>query len=291
MKKGKKPRLPSRAGMLLARLPAPRWLYPLYLSRQLYLKEDTLCLPALPEALDGLRIAYASDIHYGAYLGRERLTQLADRLNALQADVMILGGDYGENSQTTLDFWRDVPDLQAKLAVCAVMGNHDLSHMNAAGIAKAMRLRGVTPLINGALSLRRNGCRFALCATDDPVMGAPDYARMARQAAGEPFVIYAPHSPDALKDAYAVSEKPFFDLALCGHTHGGQIAFFGFAPRISSLHGLRYGNRYRAGIVREKGVTVLISNGVGASWLPLRLGAPPQYHLITLRKDGSHEKR
>ena len=90
MKKGKKPRMPSRAGLLLARLPAPRWLYPLYLSRQLYLKEDMLCLPALPEALDGLRIAYASDIHYGAYLGRERLTQLADRLNISKVWYMTL---------------------------------------------------------------------------------------------------------------------------------------------------------------------------------------------------------
>ena len=290
MRKGKTPRMPSRMGRLLARLPAPRWLYPLYLPRQLYLKEDTLCLPALPDALDGLRIAYASDIHYGAFFDRDRLTALAEKLNALQADVMILGGDYGENGQTSLDFWRDVPDLRAKLAVCAVMGNHDLSHANAAQIAKAMRLRGVTPLVNDAVFLRRSGCRFALCATDDPAMGHPEYARVAARVAGAPFVIYAPHSPDALKDAYALSETPFFDLALCGHTHGGQIAVFGFAPRVSSLHGLRYGNRYRAGIVREKGVTVLISTGVGASWLPVRLGAPPQYHLITLRKDGSHEK-
>lgn len=284
MPTGRKPKRPSRLGRLLTRLPAPRILYPLYLARQLYLNACDLPLPALPAAISGLRIAYASDIHYGKYLDRRRLADLAEKLNALDADLMILGGDYGEDSAASLAFWREIPDLRARLGVYAVPGNHDLTDLSAAQLGKAMRSRGAVPLINQTVTLRHNGCRFALCSTDDPSMGYPDYERVARQAAAEPFVIYAPHSPDALRDAYAAADPPFFDLALCGHTHGGQIALLGVAPRVSSIHGWRYGNRYRSGLIREKGVAVFISNGVGASWLPMRLGVPPQYHLFTLKR-------
>ena len=283
-KKRRSPRVPKKFGILISRIPAVKPLYPLYLARQLFLDERTLSLPRLPEGLDGLRIAYASDVHYGKYLDRKRLCALTDALNALEADLMILGGDYGEDAECTLAFWRDIPDLKAKLGVCGVIGNHDLRGANTAQISQAMRRRGVTPLVNGLITLKRSGCRFAVCATDDAAMGCPDYSRVAKRAAQEPFVIYAPHSPDALAEAYTVSEKPFFDLALCGHTHGGQIAVFGVAPRVSSLLGWRYGNRYRSGVLCERGVTVFISNGVGTSWLPVRLGAKPQYHLITLKR-------
>ena len=36
----------------------------------------------------------------------------------------------------------------------------------------------------------------------------------------------------------------------------------------------------------EKGVPIIISNGVGTSWLSIRFGAPAQYHLITLKSSG-----
>ena len=80
--------------------------------------------------------------------------------------------------------------------------------------------------------------------------------------------------------------ETFYDLALCGHTHGGQVTFFGFAPYASSLYGLRYGQAYLTGEMEEDdGVHVVISNGVGTTWMPLRFGAPAQYHLITLRRE------
>lgn len=287
----KKPKKPTRLGIFLSRLPAVRGLYPLYLARQLYLNACELALPSLPDAISGLRIAYASDIHYGRYLEKARLIDLAEKLNALDADLMILGGDYGEDSEHSLAFWREIPDLRARLGVFAVPGNHDLTDLTAQQLGKAMGKRGVIPLINSVQRLSHRGARFALCSTDDVYEGHPEPEKVAHQAAGAGFVIYAPHSPDALKAAYALSEKPFFDLALCGHTHGGQVALFGVGLATSSHMGLRYGAHYRSGVIREKGVTVFVSNGVGTTWLPLRLGVEPQYHLITLRKAAdAHEK-
>lgn len=290
MKKEKNPRRSNPLGRLLMHLPSSRLFYPVYLSRQLYLQEYQVTLDRLPRALDGLRIAYASDMHYGAYFDRDRAVDLAERLNALDADLMILGGDYGEGGLESREFWQILPPLRARLGVIAVLGNHDRFKGSAQQLCRLIKQHGATPLVNDTLRFTYHDTSFAVCATDDLYRGSPDYARVARQAAAERFVIYAPHSPDALKAAYALSEKPFFDLALCGHTHGGQVAVLGVGLATSSRLGWRYGHHYRTGLIRERGAAVIVSNGVGSTWLPLRLGVPPQYHLITLKRTESSEQ-
>lgn len=284
MEKKGKTHAPSAVGAWLSRLPAPRFLYPLYLARQLYLDQRELELDSLPDALDGLRIAYVSDIHFGRFLSEERVRALTERVSALDADLLILGGDYGDGPIAFERFWRIVPPLHARYGVCGVLGNHDRMDGGLKTLVDAMRGRGVVPLVNDTLSVEINGARLAICGPDDCYHGSPDYRRLARQAKGADLVIFAPHSPDALADAYGVSSRPFFQLALCGHMHGGQIAPFGLNLHTASRRGRRYGARYRTGILHEKGVTVVISNGVGTTWMPLRMGAKPQYHLFTLRK-------
>lgn len=277
------PHKPSRLGRYLAGIRDSRWLPPLHAARQLRLCEHEILSYDVPREMNGLRIAYASDIHYGALLDEQRVRDLVQKINALDAELVILGGDYGEDAEHTRAFWQLRPGFRAKIAVCGVLGNHDRAQGDADELAALMYDNGVTPLVNNALFVQIGDKRLAVCATDDYNHGDPDFADVAAQVQSADYVIYAPHSPDALEDACHVGNEPFYHLALCGHTHGGQIALFGFAPYTASRHGLRYGNHYRSGEIEENGTVVLISNGVGTTWLPLRLGAPAQYHLIELR--------
>ncbi|HUM61301.1 MAG TPA: metallophosphoesterase, partial [Clostridia bacterium] len=66
---------------------------------------------------------------------------------------------------------------------------------------------------------------------------------------------------------------------ICGHTHGGQIVFFGRSLHSSS----EYGDRYRSGWYREQGADILVSEGVGTSILPMRVGTRSQIHRLILR--------
>ena len=43
------------------------------------------------------------------------------------------------------------------------------------------------------------------------------------------------------------------------------------------------GSRYLSGWLEENRASLLISNGIGTSNAPVRLFAPPQIHLITLK--------
>lgn len=278
----KKAGKPSRLGKWMALLPAGcALLYPLYLAMQLQLTEETYKNAALPRAFHGMKIAYVSDIHWGTFFSDERLEKLIEQVNALEADLIVLGGDYAEDADGALTFWQRKPVFRAKTATLAVLGNHDrtLPESHLPRIQRAMRQCGVIPLVNDVWMLEKDGRTMAFSGIDDYYNGHPDLRKVARLSQKADFSVFLPHTPDVLPDVYKLSDPPFFHLALCGHTHGGQVSLLGWAP-VSSSH---LGSRYLSGWYRENGADILISNGVGTSVMPVRFGAKPQIHLITLQ--------
>lgn len=277
----KRAKMPSRLGRFLALLPAGcALLYPLYLATRLDLCEHTYQNSKIPAVFEGLRIAYISDIHYGTFLNDQRLNDLIGRVNALEPDLILLGGDYAENSDGALQFWQKKPAFQPRIATLAVFGNHDrtLPEENFLPIQKAMKAAGVIPLVNDVYLLEKEGNTIAFAGIDDYYNGYPDPERLSQLSQDADFIVFLPHTPDVFPELFSLPQPPFFDLALCGHTHGGQVVFFGYAPKTST----DCGNRYRSGWYHENGTDILVSNGVGTSDLPVRLGARPQFHLLTL---------
>lgn len=256
-------------------------LYPFWLSAQLKQVDENRRFHGLPDDLDGLVIGYASDIHYGPLFDRKRAESLADALNAMDADILLLGGDYGEDTRTALKFLDILPPLWAKYGVYAALGNHD--HMGSESefgkLLDALNRAGYNPLMNAAHTIPIGSATLCICATDDIKRGVPRFEPILQEAAAADFTLYAPHSPDVLPVAIHQAGLRF-DLALAGHTHGGQLVFFGRSLHSSS----RYGDRYRTGWMQVDGREVIVSNGVGTSLLPMRIGAPAQIHRITLRK-------
>ncbi len=58
---------------------------------------------------------------------------------------------------------------------------------------------------------------------------------------------------------------------LSGHTHGGQLSLFGFAPLRPNGSG-----RYVSGWYRDGAIALYVSRGLGVSILPVRIGVVPE---------------
>ncbi len=264
---------------VLKRIPTDqRWLRPFYQATRLQTREEAYASAKLPAAFSGLTLTYASDIHYGSYMDSARALEVAHLIAGLGSDLILLGGDYGEDALTAEAFFDLIPPFPADTPVLAAIGNHD--HMgrgaNITRLKDKMRAKGITPLRNETWRMVREGKTMAFCAPDDILAGFPNFRPLIEETRDADFVVFMPHSPDLIPVA---REAGFaFDLALCGHTHGGQIA-----PRGRSLHASsRYGDRYRMGWVRENGADIFVSCGVGTSVLPMRIGTLPEIHRITL---------
>src|SRR5262247_4640886 len=89
--------------------------------------DATLPVSGLPNALDGLRIGFVTDIHHSAMVPAEDIRTAVDLVTAARPDLIVLGGDYVTWGDRT--FVGPVAELLAPLTapngVFAILGNHD----------------------------------------------------------------------------------------------------------------------------------------------------------------------
>lgn len=260
--------------------------YPFYEARNLQVEQKTLLIEYLPADLNNLRIVFVSDIHAGAMFSRQQVWNLIQRINTLNPDIVLLGGDYAEDSEGAIRFFQEMPSINARYLVAGVAGNHDRTQpeTNLGRLTSAMLAANVIPLVNKTTSVKIGSGIVTVAGIDDPDNGHPDIQSVSQMTSGDEFVIFLSHSPAIIPEAHNATNREgrsrWFNLALCGHTHGGQVTLLG-NPLIPEF--LKVERRYLSGWIEENRVPILTSNGVGTAYLPVRLFAPPQIHLITLK--------
>jgi uncharacterized protein len=258
----------------LDRLPGMRWLH-----RRIHrhLELTPLALPLRPGAhgLDGLRIAFVSDVHAGSYCNEDDLVRLFDRVQAMEPDLVLFGGDLiNTRDREILLFQRPLRRLRPRYGMFAVPGNHDHFFGPDIGLWRTfLEEQGVRVLMNRGCRIEHGGSSLWLCGVDDLTEGTPDLAAaLAGRRPGETAVLLS-HHPDFFFEAAAVD----IDLQLSGHTHGGQVRIAGWAP----IHHSRFD--YERGWFSENDCRLYVSRGAGVTVLPLRIDAAPEIPIVTLR--------
>jgi predicted MPP superfamily phosphohydrolase len=229
-----------------------------------------------------------------------RIDSIVAQCNASEADVIVLLGDYtaGHRYMTrqvhSPEWSRALANLTAPLGVYAIMGNHDwwedrtaqrLGHGPVFGRV-ALEAVGIRVLENDAVRLSLRGSSFWLAGLASQLAllpgarwgrtrmtGLHDLPGTLAKVDDEAPVILLAHEPDIFPEVPAR-----VSLTLSGHTHGGQLRFFGHSPVVPS----RYGNRYAYGHVIENGRNMIVSGGLGCSIMPVRFGVPPEINVIEI---------
>jgi len=256
--------------------------YSLVEARLMRVVADEIASPNLPRELDGTRLVFVADVHAGPFFRHRSMERLVEKVNALEPDVLVLGGDYvGGRLDGAEVFYPAARGFEARLGKVAVLGNHDVwegEEEAREGLADA----GFHVLDNESVTLESpEGGALTVAGVADLYTGRPDAARAARGIAEDDFAVLVSHNPDVFATQLPETAESW-DLALAGHTHAGQLTFFGIvAPIVPSAHG----QRYRSGWVTEHDTPILVSNGVGSVALPMRVFARPEIHVITLRSE------
>lgn len=221
-----------------------------------------------------LRIAFASDFHAGGMTDDRRLAEACEALAEMKPDVLLLGGDFV--SVRGADVRRIAPllaDIPAPLGKFGVLGNHDL-RANYGLIVSELERAGIRMITNDHIRLGGPFADISVCGLDDATYGAPR-ADLAFAGATETRIVLM-HSPEGLA---ALGDRDF-DLALCGHTHGGQIRPPWGGPIVvpgGPLNRQYFGGCYDVGCSSPR--ALLVSHGVGCSAVPVRVFAAPEVHL------------
>jgi predicted MPP superfamily phosphohydrolase len=229
----------------------------------------TIELPEGPPRSRPLRIAYASDFHAGPATHPALLAAACAALRDAQPDLLLLGGDFVGIDAAAIDALAPLfSEIPAPLGRFAVLGNHDW-WSSPEHILNALTAAGVSVLINRNVRLPPPFDRVWICGLDDCCGGTPDAEAALAGAAGKRVILM--HSPSNLLDL----GRRRFDLALCGHTHGGQIALPGGIPLVVPKGPLS--RRYSRGRYDlDTGGTLIVSVGLGCTLLPFRAFAHPE---------------
>jgi predicted MPP superfamily phosphohydrolase len=229
-----------------------------------------------------LRILQISDLHVERITPRER-QMLAD-VDALQPDLIVLTGDYINedymgDARAMQDARQVMSRLHAPYGVYAVIGTVDHPEIMAAvftGLDIHVLDDRVEPvsLPGGSLYL------LGVTDTDDWDRDRTMLSSLMKTIPPDAYSLLLYHSPDLI-EAASVSGV---DLALAGHTHGGQVRlpFYGAVITFS-----RFGKKYEMGRYQVGATTLYVSRGIGMEGLNLpraRFLCPPELVLVELGK-------
>lgn len=263
------------------RLPAGRWLHA-RAQRSLEVHHVEIELRRGEVGLDGLTIAFLSDLHAGSCMDADDLARIFERVMRLSPDLVCLGGDLINTREREIEFFaQPLQILRPPLGVFAVPGNHD--HFFGAGIDRwreRLASFGVRVLCNEGVCLARDGASLFLSGVDDLTEATPDLATALAGWNGSDPVVLLSHHPDFFFEAAAVG----VDLTLSGHTHGGQVKVFGKAICHSQFGWLQ-------GRQQAAGQLLYVSRGVGTTVLPIRYNAPPEVPVLRLWTPGRGPSR
>jgi predicted MPP superfamily phosphohydrolase len=257
-----------------------RGLYPRMLGRvpgnqvfKLALDTKRLLIPRLPEKLAGLRIAHISDLHVTGRIGPEWYLNVANEVNRLQADVIVITGDLVEIEAYRDWLYESLALLRAQYGVYFILGNHDF-YIDSDRTVDDLMARGLIYVGGNSLTAEWHDCPVLIAGNEAP-WGSRLPELSARSNSTEaPFRLLLTHSPDQFDWACASDG----DLVVAGHAHGGQVCF----PILGAVAAPSlYGTRFAAGTFRRGNTVMHVTRGI-AGETPLRWRCPPEIALLEL---------
>lgn len=225
-----------------------------------------------------------------------KLELIKRRTQALGADMIVFLGDL-PGGRSNADQIAGIPPgaaalsgLQAPLGCFAILGNHDWHGDPAAqarrgppvAAAGYLEQAGFEVLQNRALRPGRTDVWLAGLDSQQALKfpgmrkreGRDDLPATLAQTSGDDPVILLAHEPDI----FATLADPRIVLTLSGHMHAGQVRLMGRALYAPS----RFGTRYDYGHFEQDGRHLIVSAGLGASTIPLRIGTIPEITLVEI---------
>jgi uncharacterized protein len=250
-------------------------------------------VPDLPAGWEGGRIAILAEPRVGSWRGNTGVLAAALRRVAAERPVAVLMiGSFLSAGQSAEPLERPLAELRG-IPAFAVLGPRDVrTDSIEARVVRALSQSNVRVLRNARAPLGRGNDTIDVGGLDPDLATDPDWRRaqvLAALSGGRSMPILLSHHP-----ALAVgAPEGAFPLIVAGNTFCGTVEAPG-TPRLSWYReeGLQL-QHYQLGemerLFRVRGNTLFLTCGIGFGYLPMRVGAPPEIVMVTLRRPGEVE--
>ncbi len=235
-----------------------------------------------PKIKENSRVVMISDLHIDTDVKLEYVTNIVNKINSLNPDVIVLVGDIIDNTPTRLTFHvEELKKLKATYGVYLALGNHE-HYVGALDWIIKFAQMGFNVVGNYGQKIEKTGLYIAgipdiNASTSDKIKISVPNA--IHDASKDDYVIMLSHTP---KIAEGMT-KDNIDLVLSGHTHGGQIFPFHYFVKQANDGRL-------AGFYDVEGIKMYISRGV-RYWGPqIRVLAPSEITVFDFKTEKKDAK-
>lgn len=250
----------------------------------------TICSDKLRADAAPLTVVQISDWHNAPYADR-----LLTEITKLSPDIIAVTGDLVDSRHPDLESAMRMMERARKIApVGYVPGNHESQSVECyRELELRLRAADVMLLDERPEMLEINGQRVRLLGVKDPTFDPRSFSEGTDAVLRESlenlrydsrdgtFTLLLSHRPASSPDMLEAYAKTGTDLVLTGHAHGGQIRIPFVGGLLAPDQGLF--PKYTAGMFRQGDTRMVVSRGLGASVIPIRVNNRPELVVVRLK--------
>jgi hypothetical protein len=265
------PGLPAiKIGLRLLILAVAVSIYGFFHARNIKVKQIQVTIPNLPEAWEGRRVIWISDIHLGQLHSHRFAGRIVKKVNAMPHHMIFIGGDLfdGTGAPDINELVAPFRSLSAPLGSYFITGNHE-EFGDSSKFIMAVKSCGIKVIQDELVDI------------DGVQLIGVDYRNASTAGGFEKILaglkidtskpsILLKHEPKHLE----VAERAGISLQISGHTHLGQQWPLGYLAQMIY-------KGYAYGLKNLKSMQVFTSSGVGTWGPPLRVGTDSEIVVFT----------
>lgn len=256
-------------------------LYGIFNARNIKVNEYSVTVNKSCGSDKHLKAVLVADLHMGYAIGVDHITNMVEKINQQDADIVIIAGDIFDNSYDGMDdpegIKAQLKSIKSKYGVYAVYGNHDIDEKILMGFTfdwggKQLHSEKMTnfmkecniKLINDE-SVLINDEFYLVGRRDTDKPGTEDGSRaeiseLTKDLDKTKPIFVLSHEPDELQKTADAGA----DIDFSGHTHDGQL----FPGNLTI--GLFWENP--CGMIKKDNMYSIVTSGVGVYGTFMRVG-------------------
>lgn len=256
-------------------------LYGIFNARNIKVNEYNVTVNKSCGSDKHLKAVLVADLHMGYAIGVDHITNMVEKINQQDADIVIIAGDIFDNSYDGMDdpegIKAQLKSIKSKYGVYAVYGNHDIDEKILMGFTFDW---GGKQLHNEKMTNFMKECNIKLI-NDESVLINDEFYLVGRRDTDKPGTEDGTRTEiseltkdlDKTKPIFVLSHEPDelqktadagADIDFSGHTHDGQL----FPGNLTI--GLFWENP--CGMIKKDNMYSIVTSGVGVYGTFMRVG-------------------
>ena len=256
-------------------------LYGIFNARNIKVNEYSVTVNKSCGSDKHLKAVLVADLHMGYAIGVDHITNMVEKINQQDADIVIIAGDIFDNSYDGMDdpegIKAQLRSIKSKYGVYAVYGNHDIDEKILMGFTfdwggKQLHSEKMTNFMK-ACNIKLINDESVLINDEFYLVGRRDTDKPGTEDGTRAEISELTKNLDKTKPIFVLSHEPDelqktadagADIDFSGHTHDGQL----FPGNLTI--GLFWENP--CGMIKKDNMYSIVTSGVGVYGTFMRVG-------------------